>query len=365
MHTARRFAICGFLYLVVACVALAQPTSPPAESEFNLLNNFPEPAEGAYGVAADVLGNGALIVYDGEKVHIERSKETDKYTALAGEYPGDPGFVATSPDGTTALVCAGARGQLWLLDSSNHEEAGEPSGILENTYAGEFLSNDILIVDRAELVEAEEGDPFFVSELGIVDLSVLAQENTAGLYTKVVEKSEEGSASAGLVVYEQTVYAADGLSGEVRSFPMNDLLAAWNSGVPLAWEDGNQLGTFHSGGPQAVSGQGTLLIGGIDVETGESSVQFVDTDGVVGGEVAISQNDPLPIYSAVYNPVTSKVMVTATSFNTEPILVNAYVSDTPYEEFVQPQRTFWDVLIEIFRRLGGLILIILSFFLLI
>ncbi|MEA3364102.1 MAG: hypothetical protein U9Q79_00555 [Candidatus Hydrogenedentes bacterium] len=270
-----------------------------------------------------------------------------KYIALSGEYPGDPGFVAASTDGTTALVCAGSTGRLWLLDSSNREEPGESFGILENAYAGEFLGGDIVLVDRAELAEGEEGGTFFVSELGILDLSVLSTGNTTGLYTKVVQKSEEGSASAGLAVYENRVYAADGLTGEIRSFAMNDLLAAWNSNVPLTWEDGERVGTFHSGGPQGVSGQGTLLIGGIDVETGESSVQFVDTEGALGGEVSIPQNGLLPVYGALYNPVTSKVLVTATTFNTGPTLVKAYISDTPYEEFVPPRRTFWDIIIDI------------------
>ena len=364
MCRARRIAMGGFLSLLLGVGALAEPATPPAKDAFTLLQNFPGPAEGAQDIAADVLANGALIVYDGEKIHVERTMETDQYRILPGDYPGDPGFVATSKDGTTALVGAGATGELWLLDTANRDEPGELVGLLDHTYAGEFLSNDLVIVDRAIPAEGEGGSAFLVSELGIVDLSVLSSGNSAGLYTKVVQKSEDGSAWAGLAVYEDTVYAGDGATGEIRSFPLDSVLAAWNSGMPREWEDGTRLGTFNAGGPQAVSGQGTLLIGGMDLESGESSVQFVDTEGKLGGEVAIPQNDLWPVYDAVYNPVTSRILITATSFNTEPVQVKAYLSDKPYEEFVQPRRTLWDILVNIFRRIGGLVLIILSFFLL-
>ena len=357
MYTSRRFTLAGLSCLLVAFGAMAQPETPPAAADFTQLGGFPSPAAGAFGVAADFLGDGSLIAYNGERVFVEDSPGADAYTNSYSGFTGDPGFLATAPDGVNALVCGGASGGLWLFDSANPDDAGDPFFALENTFSGEFISDDTVIVDRAEIV-ANGSTPTYASELGILDLSLVGTGNTVGLYTKVVQKPVEGSASAGLVLYDGNVYAGDGLTGQVRAFAVSDLLAAWTSGTPLAWEDGDLIGTFNSGGPQAVSGQGTLLIGGLDPVAFDSSVQFVSTSSQLGGEVIIPQASETPFYGALHNPVTSRIVITATSFDTSPPTVNAYESDEAYEEPVPPLDIL-QVILDFLAGAGGFVLILL------
>jgi hypothetical protein len=357
MCTFRGFAFLGLSCLLVAFGALAQPETPPDAADFTQLPGFPGPAASAFGVAADVLGDGSLVVYDGENIFLETSAESDTYASPYSGFTGDPGFVATAPDGTTVLVGAGAGGALWLFDTTNPDDAGDPFFALQNAFAAEFISDDTVVVDVAQF--SSEGGVFtVVSELGILDLSLAGTGNTEGLYTKVVQKSEEGSASAGLVLYEDTIYAADGLTGQVRAFPTSDLLTAWNSSTTLAWEDGAAIGTFNSGGPQGVTGQGTLLIGGLDPDTFDSSVQFVSTSGELGGDVVIPQTSEAPFYGALYNPVSSKIIITATSYDTSAPTVNAYVSDEAYEE-PTPPLDILQLLLDFLTGVGGLVLILL------
>lgn len=341
MKKNRVLAVTGVLCALLASVALAQPSTPP--TDFTALPGFPGPAGEYTSVGVDALESGKLVVYDGSSVYLEDGVEADRYTAFAG-YDGDgaglAGFVAASPDDSTALIGAYGTGDLWLFDADDPAAAGDPLGAVEGVLFGEYLDDTNVLV--SVYVEEE------VSELGIVDTA-----NTAALYTAVVDMGETGI-PGGIVVAGAEVYTTNAATGQIRSFAVKELLDP-KVAKPLAWEDGALIGTFNDFGPTAVSSQCTLLVSGNDATTGRGAIQFVSTDGEFGGDAQMATEADIAAHIAVYNPKTEKVV--AVVLDDIGDAANAWVSAESYEA-----ATFFGSILGLLAGLGGLILLLVLIF---
>lgn len=353
MKKNRVLAVTGVLCALLASVALAQPSTPP--TDFTALPGFPGPAGEYISVGVDALESGELVVYDGSSVYLEDDVEADTYTAFAG-YDGDgaglAGFVAASPDDSTALIGAYGTGDLWLFDADAPAAAGDPLGAVEGVLFGEYLDDTNVLV--SVYVEEEEMDILYgeqyetVSELGIVDTA-----NTAALYTAVVDMGETGI-PGGIVVAGDEVYTTNAATGQIRSFAVADLLDP-EVAKPLAWEDGALIGTFNDFGPTAVSSQCTLLVSGNDATTGRGAIQFVSTDGEFGGDAQMATEADIAAHIAVYNPETEKVVAVVLDDTGD--AANAWVSAESYEA-----ATFFGSILGLLAGLGGLILLLVLIF---
>ena len=340
MKKNRVLAVTGVLCALLASVALAQPSTPP--TDFTALPGFPGPAGEYTSVGVDALESGKLVVYDGSSVYLEDGVEADRYTAFAG-YDGDgaglAGFVAASPDDSTALIGAYGTGDLWLFDADDPAAAGDPLGAVEGVLFGEYLDDTNVLVS----VYVED-----ISELGIVDTA-----NTAALYTAVVDMGETGI-PGGIVVAGAEVYTTNAATGQIRSFAVKDLLDP-EVAKPLAWEDGALIGTFNDFGPTAVSSQCTLLVSGNDATTGRGAIQFVSTDGEFGGDAQMATEADIAAHIAVYNPKTEKVVAVVLDDTGD--AANAWVSAESYEA-----ATFFGSILGLLAGLGGLILLLVLIF---
>ena len=341
MKKNRVLAVTGVLCALLASVALAQPSTPP--TDFTALPGFPGPAGEYTSVGVDALESGKLVVYDGSSVYLEDGVEADRYTAFAG-YDGDgaglAGFVAASPDDSTALIGAYGTGDLWLFDADAPAAAGDPLGAVEGVLFGEYLDDTNVLV--SVYVEEE------VSELGIVDTA-----NTAALYTAVVDMGETGI-PGGIVVAGAKVYTTNAATGQIRSFAVKELLDP-KVAKPLDWEDGALIGTFNDFGPTAVSSQCTLLVSGNDATTGRGAIQFVSTDGEFGGDAQMATEADIAAHIAVYNPKTEKVVAVVLDDTGD--AANAWVSAESYEA-----ATFFGSILGLLAGLGGLILLLVLIF---
>lgn len=342
MKKNRVLAVTGVLCALLASVALAQPSTPP--TDFTALPGFPGLAGEYISVGVDALESGELVVYDGSSVYLEDDVEADTYTAFAG-YDGDgaglAGFVAASPDDSTALIGAYGTGDLWLFDADAPAAAGDPLGAVEGVLFGEYLDDTNVLV--SVYVEEEE------SELGIVDTA-----NTAALYTAVVDMGETGI-PGGIVVAGDEVYTTNAATGQIRSFAVADLLDP-EVAKPLSWEeDGALIGTFNDFGPTAVSSQCTLLVSGNDATTGRGAIQFVSTDGEFGGDAHMATEADIAAHIAVYNPKTEKVVAVVLDDTRD--AANAWVSAESYEA-----ATSFGRILGLLAGLGGLILLLVLIF---
>lgn len=347
MKKNRVLAVTGVLCALLASVALAQPSTPP--TDFTPLPRFPGPAGEYTSVGVDALESGKLVVYDGSSVYLEDGVEADRYKAFAG-YDGDgaglAGFVAASPDDSTALIGAYGTGDLWLFDADAPAAAGDPLGAVEGVLFGEYLDDtNVLVSVYVEEMDIAYGKQYVtVSELGIVDTA-----NTAALYTAVVDMGETGI-PGGIVVAGDEVYTTNAATGQIRSFAVADLLDP-EVAKPLAWEDGALIGTFNDFGPTAVSSQCTLLVSGNDATTGRGAIQFVSTDGEFGGDAQMATEADIAAHIAVYNPETEKVV--AVVLDDIGDAANAWVSAESYEAAS---------ILGLLAGLGGLILLLVLIF---
>ena len=351
MKKNRALVLTGVLCTLLASVALAQPATPP--TDFEVLPGFPGPDEGYESVGVDALKSGVLVVYDGSAVYLEDAVEADEYTAYEGyEGVGEglAGFVAASPNGSTALIGAYGTGDLWLFDANNPADADEPYGTVEGALFGEYLNDTQVLlsvfVDEEILFDKQYG-PVFVcaSELGVLDV------NTGALYTAVVDMGD--GIPGGSVVVGRDVYTTNAATGQIRSFKVADLLDP-EVAKPLAWEDGALVGTFNDFGPTAVSSKGTLLVSGNDATTGRGAIQFVSTDGIFGGDAQMPYESDTAAHLAVYNPKTSKVIAVVFDDSGEDLDVNAWVSVDTYEA-----TTFFGGILALLAGLGGFLLLLI------
>ncbi|MCP4645955.1 MAG: hypothetical protein GY851_36255 [bacterium] len=278
----------------------------------------------AYGIAADALGDGRFILYDGNEILIQDAVDSDSFTSVASGYIGDPGFIAVAPDGHTCLVSAGYGGQLWLFDANAPVNAGTAFDTVSN-FHGVWLSDTLVLIDLAVWVGPGAFD--YAAEQGILDVT------SPGSYKTVVNKGGVGTQSAAVACDEsrQYAYACEGASSNYRRFAVADLISVFQSAgaSALAWSTGTSIGTFSAlpGGAYAVSDAGTLICGG-----------YLDAFGVidpVAGTVA-DTDDPAAAYvsyNLAYNGKTGKILAIANEYVgfPSPNNMSGFVSDDWYE----------------------------------
>ncbi len=351
MKKNRVLAVTGVLCTLLASVALAQPSTPP--TDFTALPGFPGPAGEYTSVGVDALESGKLVVYDGSAVLLEKDVEADDYTPYEG-YDGSgeglAGFVAASPDDSAALIGAYGTGDLWLFDADDPADAGDPLGAVEGVLFGEYLddTNVLVSVYVEELDDIAYGKQYAtVSELGIV-----ATDNTAALYTAVVDMGD--GIPGGIVVAGDEVFTTNAATGQIRSFAVADLLDP-EVPKPIPWKNGALIGTFNDFGPTAVSSQCTLLVSGNDATTNKGAIQFVSTDGEFGGDAQMATESEIAAHIAVYNPETEKVIAVVLDDTGD--AANAWVSAESYEA-----ATFFGSILALLAGLGGLILLLVLIF---
>lgn len=308
MYLNRRYAqmiVLGCIFLTFGG-ALAQSTPDyPA---------FPSPAPTAYGICGAVLGDGRLLIWNGDSVYMESHVGSRQFDLRASGYAGDPGFAAVAPDGQSVLLGAGYSGNLYRFDSAQPEDYA-PAALAGTAdhYAGTFLSDTLVLLDA--------GKPDFSgSELSIFDLSAgksalrpVVRKSAKYAFSKeaIINKPPQ-SWSAALTVDadRDRVYAMDAQTRELRAFSVTGIINAYQSGSTLDWEaDGLLIGEperYFTGSVSGVTADGLLVIGGSSGYLMPGGVQLVNPDS---GEI-VNTFDPAGtqgFYTAVYNPILREI----------------------------------------------------------
>ncbi len=330
-----------WLGLMVCTVLAVSPAFAYYLVDFAPMPDYPDVSK---SVVADVLGNGRFILYDGDSVYIEHYPDRGTFAEVASGYIGDPAFITVAPDGHRCLLGAGEvdfggdpnNDWLWLFDADNPEDAppvdingyvSDGLMLLTSTYWGEWLNNDLVLIERA---------PGWVSELGIVDV-------TTTTYRKVADK---GESSASFVTYSQfsvgEIYATIGFGtgeGDTRRFSKRVLMNIFHDPAydpatsPLSWDAGAYVGNYvdFSAGPSAVSEGGVLIFG-----SHNSELLYVDPDtgDPLGASVPIGGKTGCSV-RPYFNPVTKKILVTETDWGSAPDWIPTfagYISEETYED---------------------------------
>jgi hypothetical protein len=304
--------------LLLALPAFATDLPP----EFDPLLNFPAaPAEFSFFVSPDTLRDGRFVLYDGNDVLVQSGQGVDGFSTIATGYSGDPAFIAVAPDGYRCLLGAGFGASIYLVDAEAPTDNGAAIASIDGHFAAEFINDDLVLIDRGVIVSF---DPFTVeADLGILDLSI-----DPPTFTVVVPGGR--GASAALTMNNGIVYATDGLDGELRSFSANALIDAHTNSTTVAWEDGQLIGNYNTGGVMAVSNLGSLIIGGFDPDIFTGSIQFVDP---LTGDLAATidpSGNVYSIYNAVYDSGTGSILAVATDFPGP--VIGGFISRYPYED---------------------------------
>jgi len=299
--------------MAALCIASSFAAMADPLPTFSEQTNFPTTT--AFGVVADTLGDGRFIAYDGTNIWIQDAVDANAYTDVATGYTGDPAIIAVNPDGHTCLVGAGFTGELWLFDADAPADAGAPLLTSGSDFFAEWINTTQVVIDRAFFVGPGAFD--FEAELILLDI---------GTTTVRTVVSAKGGASAMCVLDSsfQTLYMADGLTGETRTAAVADLVNAFDTSTPVAWATLPTFGTFSTGGPGALTPERTLIYGGF------GGVQFVDiasgtSDGIVDPAGTGTYN-----FLVAYSATTGRVLGTGAQFSPS-FDTKGFVSDSMFE----------------------------------
>jgi len=298
---------------LAAIAALFIPLSASAQT--TEYSRFPTAAPSAFGVTGDALPDGRLIVWNGDVVFVQAGVNEDAFNPAAEGYAGDPGFVAVSPDGTTAILGAGFAGELYRLNLGTLPDF-EPSSVIDTVphFDGIMLTNELVLLDAGR-------SDFSGADLLVASISAKSTMQWVPVVTKpaaekadVVLEKPPFAFSSSLAINRDTgtVYVMDGNTRELRSFAASDLVAAFNGGTTLDWStDGTPVGSagdFYSGGVAGVRPDGTLIVGGSESFGGPTAVQLIDPDTAAIVET-LTPNGTSGFYSVIYNPVTDDLTI--------------------------------------------------------
>ena len=311
---------CGLFLIVVWAGLLLTGVAAGAGDNglpgFLAMPGFPSETP-AFGVTAAALMDGRFIAWDGDAIFVEDAPGAGTFSVVADGYAGDPGFIAVSPDGETALLGAGFTGDMYLI---NVDDPGEPEVFVntQNHFSGAYLNTNQVLFDRA--LSVDPNDPFAMQpELAILDLSGEPEVRTV--------VANKGTFSSGMTLSAcgYFAYAADGMTGETVRFTAPELQEAFAANAPLDWEtDGETFGMFPAPGPSTHTDQATIIF------NGDGALTFVSEDAEVRGTADPAGEDKHR-YSAVYNPATKHVLATGTVFENGGTTVSAWISDAPFE----------------------------------
>ncbi len=278
-----------------------------AKAQYMEAGTFPKAAPGAYGIQMETLDNGAMAVWNGNTLYRQTMPGGEAFHAIASGYAGDPGFLAVAPDGHTLLLGAGYGGQLYLVNAdapANYVSGSEVATL--SHYAGQFLTQDLVLLERAQWPYAE---------LGVLDLrdssyrTVMYKPGMAevdgvmggfGASARLAVDATRTWVYVMSVVYDASFMVA---RNELKRIPVSALVSAHAAEMMLDWTADAQAigasGDFNDGGPAVVTRNGLLAIGGF------GSVQLVDPElGLVVDSLAPRGFD---YYAIGYNRLTDSV----------------------------------------------------------
>lgn len=303
----------------------------PDVNDFRIVPQFPQPATGAFGVVGTATTSGKFVLWDGETVYLQASAGSDKLTAIATGYLGDPGFVTIAPDGRTLMMGAGFQTVMYLLDLRAPVDfvEGEEITVPEH-FSGAFLSSNLIILDRST-------HDFLASELVVLDLDVITapavRTRTQPLFHSVLEfprvdpatrdvivDKPDSSYSAKLFVSRDRtlLYAMDANTRELRVFFVTDFIDAFENMTTLDWAtDGTLIGLpgdFFSEGVAGENPDEELIIGGSEGFGAPGGVMYVDPEDPA---LILATLDPAgtePFYNAIYNRATDELIAIDSTF---------------------------------------------------
>ena len=324
--------------LTMIASAVIQAEVPDVD-DFRVVPQFPQPADGAFGVVGTNIEDGRFLFWDGDTVYLQDTPGGSKLESFATGYLGDPGFIAVNPDNNTALLGAGfgngTTANLFLLnlvDPVDFEEGTQIVG--PSHFAGAFLNDTLIILDSGKA-------DFSGSELIVLDIFAAATRGTTprtvmrfpesekGTRIPIVDKPEMSFAS--LVHIDRSrnrVYAMDANTTELRWFSLADIILAFNTETPLDWsKDGTPVGTpgdFFSGGVSGVTPDGELVIGGSAGFGMPGGIQFIDPADPVTILDTLDPAGDMPFYNVIYNQVRDQMVAIDATFG---VPLQAYATE--------------------------------------
>lgn len=298
MKQSQRFLLGALAFaLVLAARAAQADVLPPPVHPIVL----PPPAGNAFGVsAAFAPGDGLLHVWDGASILKQNAYLSSSFTPIGGVGSGsaDAGPLAFSRDGSQLLVGNGAGGAL----------GGAHAGLVFTLPAAGGDNNVPLATVPFHLT-------FLAAPLGPANDKYFINQGNASFTASSVSVLDSGDSSNVPVIANipgastsMTISALDRLfvgvgfgpqRGQLRSFAVADIEAAYNSATPLDWTSGELFNAAdnNSGAGLFFDARGYLFAGGPDGMT------------VFGnGQIVVYENSGFT--SIDYDPVHDLVLVT-------------------------------------------------------
>ncbi len=306
----------AFRLFGVAFTATFLIIHPAIGQSFEVSGQLPSPAPGSFVVVGTNLPDGRFILWNGDGVFIQSGTGGGLVPQAATGYVGDPGFIAMSPDGQTALLGPGFSPRVYLFDTQDPENYSPAAEIVAPThFSGAFLTEDLVLLDRGK-------DDFSGSELVILDLNspksapsitVVVKKPAAAQINAVIVDKPPFSFSSSLRVDPTgtTLYAMDANTRELRTFAVADILDAHAMTTPLDWTlDGTLIGSagqYYTGGVAGFTALGELVIGGSEGFGLPGGIQIVDP---ITGTI-LDTLDPAgnqDFYDVIFNQVTFEML---------------------------------------------------------
>lgn len=334
----------------------------PDVNDFRIVPQFPQPADGAFGVVGTATGNGRFILWDGDTVYLQDESGSDKLTPIASGYAGDPGFVALAPNGHTLLMGAGFTPTIYLLDINDPADYEVGDGIdAPSHFSGGFLNANLIILDRST-------DDFSATELVVLDLDELNPPDSltraAPTYQTIMKfpaltpetratiiDKPEFSFSGKIHVNQNRslVYAMDSNTKELRAFQVSDLIDAFENSTMLDWTaDGaliGETGDFFTGGVIGENTDGELLIDGSEAFGSPGGIMYIDPEDPATIIATLDPAGNQPFYYGIYNRSEDELIAIDSTFG-EPL--RAYARETGIAPV--PARNPCDSFVEIFEQ---------------
>ncbi len=292
-------------------------TAPSATGQFTSYDAFPEPAPTAFGISGAALPDGRLLVWNGADLFVQLEPNVDFFPRAASGYAGDPGFIALTPSGNTAILGAGFSGELYRVSTDAIEDFSQDV-IIDAVphFSGVMLTNDLLLLDigRPDFSGADLQIANINTKSGTLRWKPVAARPAAASKAEVVVPKPPFAFSSDLAIDRGAglVYAMDANPRELRSFAVSDLIDAFNNDMMLDWTtDGTPIGSpgdFLSGGVAGIRPDGTLIIDGAEFFGGPTAVQLVDPDTASIIDT-LTPSGTTGFYSVIYNEVTDVLSI--------------------------------------------------------
>ena len=312
--------------IAAALLALTLISSPltaeiPDIESFRVVPQFPQPADGSFGVVGSTTPNGRFLLWDGDTVYLQQGVSGHELAPIGTGYLGDPGFVSVTPNGNTVALGGGFNGRLYLFSFKNPSDFEDGDGYdVPTHFGGAFLNNRLLLVDRGT-------DDFSTSELLVIDTGALAEG--AGSVTsarsvlpimRLPEAPEDiitkplGSFSSQVFVNaaRTRAYVMDANTRELRYFLVQDIIDAFENSTTLDWAtDGVPVGApgdFFDGGIAGINPDNELIIGGSEGFGQPGGVMYVDPTEPAMVLATLDPAGTQPYYSVIYNRTTDEII---------------------------------------------------------